>query len=76
VCQAVRKLFPAKGITKPPLSEDRRAAIRTKLREGLSHQKIAKALTASKATVWRMVHERDDRAALGRDLREPYGDEW
>jgi hypothetical protein len=75
-CRAVRKLFPAKRTTKPPLSEATRNSIRAKLADGLSHWKIAEEVKVSKGTVWRIAHERDDKAALGKDPREPVGDCW
>jgi hypothetical protein len=75
-CHAVRKVLPAKGITKGPLPEAKRAAILQDIATGQSQGKTAKAHGVSKQTVWKLIHRTEKTAALGRDPREPIGDCW
>jgi transposase-like protein len=75
-CRAVRKLFPAKGTTRPPLSDERRAAILATYEQLKSGRATARVHGVSHETVQRIVKGTPEAAALGRDPREPVGDCW
>jgi hypothetical protein len=73
-CRAVRKLFPAKQPTKPPLTDEKRAAILATYEQLQNGRATARQHGVSHETVQRIVKAAS--AALGRDPREPVGDCW
>jgi hypothetical protein len=73
-CRAVRRLFPAKGTTKPSLSDEQRAAIQATYEQLQNGRATARQHGVSHETVQRIVKAAS--AALGRDPREPVGDCW
>jgi hypothetical protein len=73
-CRAVRKLFPAKGTTRRPLSDEKRAAVLATYERLGNGRATAREHGVSHETVERLV--RSTKAALGRDPREPVGDCW
>jgi hypothetical protein len=75
-CRAVRKIFPAKVKTAPPVSETIQEAIRSELAMGKSQRQVARAFKVSHETVRQIALRTPGSAALGRDPREPVGDCW
>jgi transposase-like protein len=68
--------LPAKGTTKPPLSDEKRAAILTTYEQLKSGRATARVHGVSHETVQRIVRETPKAAELGRDPGEPVGDCW
>jgi hypothetical protein len=75
-CRAVRKMYPAKMKTAPPVSETIQEAIRSELAMGKSQRAVARLFGVSHETVRQIALEAPGSAALGRDPREPVGDCW
>jgi hypothetical protein len=75
-CGAVRKVFPAKVKTAPPVSETIREAIRSELATGKSQRQVARLFGVSHEAVRQIALRMPGSAALGRDPREPVGDCW
>jgi hypothetical protein len=75
-CRAARKLFPAKGTFRPPLSDEKRTAILEIYEQLKSGRATARVHGVSHETVQRIVRGTPEAAALGRDPREPVGDCW
>jgi hypothetical protein len=75
-CKMARKLFPAKGTTKPPLSDEKRASILATYERLQNGRATARDHGVFHETVQRIVRETPKAAALGRDPREPIGDCW
>jgi hypothetical protein len=75
-CRAVRKVFPAKVRTGPPVSETILEAIRSELATGKSQRQVARLFKVSHETVRQIAWRMPGSAALGRDPREPVGDCW
>jgi hypothetical protein len=70
-CQAVRRVFPAKVKTAPPVSETIQEAIRSELAMGKSQRQVASLFKVSHETVRQIALKAPGSAALGRDPREP-----
>ena len=75
-CRAVRKIFPAKVKTAPPVSETIQEAIRSELAMGKSQRQVARMFGVSHETVRQIALKTPGNAALGRDPREPVGGCW
>jgi DNA invertase Pin-like site-specific DNA recombinase len=75
-CRAVRKVFPAKVKTAPPVSETIQEAIRSELAMGKSQRAVARLFGVSHGTVRQIALKAPGSAALGRDPRELVGDCW
>jgi hypothetical protein len=75
-CRAVRKVFPAKAKSAPPVSETIQESIRSELAMGKSQRAVARLFGVSHATVRQIALKAPGSAALGRDPREPVGDCW
>jgi hypothetical protein len=75
-CRAVRKVFPAKAKSAPPVSETIQEAICSELATGKSQRQVARLFKVSHETVRQIALKAPGSAALGRDPREPVGDCW
>ena len=75
-CQAVRKIFPAKVKTAPPVSTITQEAICVELATGKSQRAVARLFGVSHEAVRQIALRAPGSAALGRDPREPVGDCW
>jgi hypothetical protein len=73
-CKGVRKVFPAKAKSAPPVSETIQEAIRSELATGKSQRHVARLFKVSHETVRQIALKASGSAALGKDLREPVGD--
>jgi hypothetical protein len=74
-CRAVRKVFPAKAKSAPPVSETIQEAIRSELATGKSQRQVAGLFRVSHETVKQIALKTPGSAALGLHPREPVGDE-
>jgi len=75
-CQAVRRVFPAKVKTAPPVPETIQEAIRSELSTRKSQRQVARLFGVSHETVRQIALKAPGSAALGKDPREPVGDCW
>jgi DNA-binding CsgD family transcriptional regulator len=73
--QAVRRVLPAKAKSAPAMSETTQKAIRSELATGKSQRQVARLFKLSHETVRQIALRAPGSAALGRDPREPEGDE-
>jgi hypothetical protein len=74
-CRGGRKIFPAKVKSAPPVSGTIQEAIRSELATGKSQRQVARLFKVSQETVRQIAMKAPGSAALGRDPREPVGDE-
>jgi hypothetical protein len=75
-CRAVRKMFPAKVRTAPPVSETIQEAIRSELAKGKSQRQVTRLFKVSHETVRQIALRTPGSAALEKDPRESVGDCW
>ena len=75
-CRAVRRVFPAKVKSAPPVSETIQEAIRSELAMEKSQRQVARLFKVSRESVRQIALKGPGSAARGRDPREPVGDYW
>ena len=75
-CRAVRRVFPAKVKSAPPVSETIQEAIRSELAMGKSQRQVARLFKVSHETLRQIALKALGNAVLGKDPREPVGDCW
>jgi DNA-binding CsgD family transcriptional regulator len=74
--ERVRRVFPAKAKSAPPVSETIQEAIRSELAMGKSQRQVARLFKVSHETLRQIALKALGNAVLGKDPREPVGDCW
>jgi hypothetical protein len=73
-CRAVRRVFPAKVKSAPPVSETIQEAIRSELAMEKSRRQVARLFKVSHETLRQIALKALGNTVLGKDPREPVGD--